>query len=505
VAVGAAPRPRLAVLIVVDQLRSDLVHRHNDLWTGGFRRLEDEGYFYTNATQAHAATETAVGHATLSTGVYPQRHGVVANEWYELSGNTWVSVSNVADSTVKIVGAPSAPGASPAHLMRSGLAEWVAAADPRAIVASVSGKDRGAIQPAAHVKRGYVYWFNSGLKGFVTSTYYRNANPSWVDAFNSVALQQHVSETSWDLTLKPEWLSRANPDTVPTEGNGVNTYFPHTFAREGNPSNFWGWWESTPNLDVATLEFAETMVNELGLGKDDVPDFLNVSLSATDRVGHAYGPGSREQFDNLMRLDKRLGKFFEFLDNAVGKGNWVMMLSADHGVLDSPEDILARGGYAHRVTAEEAAQLDSLRDRADRNPDKKAAVATLISQLKQNDLIGDAWSRDALMSSASADSFAVLQRRSMFPDRYDGHFSRQGVEYRFKPNILWRVRGSGHGQTYYYDRHVPMIFMGASIPHGRDQSKAETVDFSATIATLLRIPFPKDLDGKPLPAVTRSP
>jgi predicted AlkP superfamily pyrophosphatase or phosphodiesterase len=269
---------------------------------------------------------------------------------------------------------------------------------------------------------------------------------------------------------------------------------------EGAPNNFWQWWESTPEIDKATLEFAELLVTSLGLGRDGSPDFLNVSVSATDRVGHAYGPGSREQLDNLLRLDSELGEFFTFLDRTVGKGRWTMMLSADHGVLDSPEDLLARGEYAHRLTPAELANLDSLRVRAARNPDHRAAAQNLVAELKKLPIIGDAWTHEQLFRS-TADSFMVLQRRSLYPGRFDGLFSREDVEFRFIPNVLTRPRGSGHGQTYWYDRHVPMIFMGGGVRHGQSPMPAQTVDFAPTAAAILGIPYPNDIDGKVLGSV----
>jgi predicted AlkP superfamily pyrophosphatase or phosphodiesterase len=154
---GAA-RPRLAVMIVVDQFREPYLEYYGDLFTGGFRRLLDQGRHYTRATHDHAITETAVGHATLATGVYPMNHGIVANEWQERTPKGLADVSNVGDSTVRIVGYPTFAGVSPHYMMRSGLADWVVAADPRSQVASVSAKDRGAVLPAAHAK-GQVYWF----------------------------------------------------------------------------------------------------------------------------------------------------------------------------------------------------------------------------------------------------------------------------------------------------------------------------------------------------------
>ena len=285
--------PSLVVLVVVDQLRSDLLDRYGDLFTGGFKRLRTDGHSFVNAAHDHGVTVTAAGHATLSTGVYPSRHGVISNLWQERSGDRWVPVENIEDANVKIVGFPEATGASPVHLMRSGFAEWLLAANSKSKVASVSGKDRGAIQPAAHARAGYVYWFEGVFGRFVTSTYYRNSDPGWVTAFNAALVQKHRGETEWNFSASPAAAARANADTLPYEADGAHTFFPHTFAGEGGTANFWVWWENTPFVDALTLEMAQQMVTSLELGKDDAPDFLNVSVSATDRIGHRFGPLSR--------------------------------------------------------------------------------------------------------------------------------------------------------------------------------------------------------------------
>jgi arylsulfatase A-like enzyme len=248
---------------------------------------------------------------------------------------------------------------------------------------------------------------------------------------------------------------------------------------------------------------AEAMVTSLGLGKDASPDFLNVSVSATDYIGHGYGPHSLEQLDNLLRLDKELGDFFAYLDENVGTGKWTVMLSADHGVLDSPEDIVARGGYGHRITAEESAALEAMRQEAVRAADAKAGARKLAADLKKNPLVVEAYTHEELMRGQPRDSFEVLERRSLFRGRASGVFSREGVEVRFRQGLLRLPRGSSHGTPWWYDRHVPMVFMGPGIAAGRDTSRAETVDFAPTVATILGIPYPSDVDGKVLAAIVK--
>jgi len=495
--VGSAGRPRLAVMIVVDQFREPYLERYGDLFTGGFRRLLDQGRLYTNATHDHAVTETAVGHASLSTGAHPMHHGIVANEWSERTPKGLVSVSNVGDSTVHIVGSPALAGVSPHYLMRSGLADWLVAANPRSQVASVSAKDRGAVLPAAHVK-GQVYWFDSRAGRFVTSTYYRDRYPTWADEFTSRVLPRYTRDSVWASQIPASALGRASADSVAWEGDGVHTAFPHRFVDEGRPSRFWDWFVATPMLDAATLDYAETMVTALSLGRDDAPDFLNVSLSQTDRIGHAYGPLSREQLDNLLRLDRELGEFFAFLDRTVGAGRWVVGLSADHGSLVAPETPWPGERAGRRATKDEKATLQALHDTAAFMEEDPATPERTAAALRRLPFVADAYTHAQLQNAAPADSFATLQRRALYPGRFAADFSPYGVEVRYAEGWLASVRGTGHGTPYWYDRHVPLLFMGPGVTAGRDTTRASTVDFAPTLARLLRLPAPADVDGHPL-------
>ena len=489
-------------MVVVDQLRPAYFDRYGDLFTGGFRRLLDQGRVYVNASHDHAVTETAVGHASLVTGVYPMRHGIVANEWGEHTPAGWVEVSNVGDSTVTIIGDARQQGVSPHALMRTGLADWLTAADPRSQVASVSGKDRGAVLPAAHVK-GQVYWWSGGAGRFVTSTYYREQYPHWANEFTTGLQSKYLRDSVWANQTPAAALARTTADSVPHEGDGTHTAFPHRFATEGRPGRFWDWLASTPMLDAVTLEFAATMVRSLNLGRDDAPDFLNVSLSQTDRIGHSYGPMSREQLDNLLRLDRELGKFFTFLDQSVGAGRWAVALSADHGVLSAPETLPQPGEPAkgHRMTASEGAALRAVLPDEKHVPTNMEAAPNVAAALKRLPIVADAWTHEQLLRGSLADSFAVLARRSLYPGRAASEASKRGVEVRFVPGFLFSPRGTSHGTPYWYDRHVPMIFMGAGIQAGRDGTRAATIDFAPTLARLLRVQAPGDLDGRALVGV----
>jgi predicted AlkP superfamily pyrophosphatase or phosphodiesterase len=502
---GQNQRPRLAVMVVVDQFREPYLEWYGDLFTGGFRRLLDQGRFFTNAAHDHALTETAVGHASLSTGTYPRHHGIVANEWAERTPRGWADVSNVGDSATKIVGFPTLSGVSPHYLMRTGLADWIAGADSRSQVASVSAKDRGAVLPAAHV-RGQVYWFDPRAGRFVTSTYYRDRYPGWADDFTARVLPRYARDSVWTSSIPAAAASRTSPDTATWESDRVHTAFPHRFDQEGQPGRFWNWFATTPMLDAATLDYAKAMVTALGLGRDESPDFLNVSLSQTDRVGHAFGPMSREQLDNLLRLDRELGTFFTFLDQTVGVGRWVIGLSADHGALLAPETLPRPGESAagRRATPAERATLRAIADSAALAPSDSQTRARVVASLRRLPFVAEVYTHDQLRSTSPADSFAVLERNSFYPGRAPEALSPFGVEVRYVEGWMNYSVGTTHGTPYWYDRHVPLIFMGPGVRPGRDGARAATVDFAPTLARLLGLVPPADVDGRVLP-VNASP
>jgi predicted AlkP superfamily pyrophosphatase or phosphodiesterase len=495
---AAAAPPTLVVWITVDQLRGDMMDHYRPMWTGGFRRLVSEGRSYTNATHDHGVTVTAPGHASLSTGVHPSRHGIVGNAWSERSGDAWVPVSNVGDSTVRTVGAPL-PGVSPRNLVTSGFADWIVTGNPGSQIASVSGKDRGAILPAAHVK-GHVYWFEPA-GGFVTSTYYRDSLPQWAIRFNNEVVPRYMADTIWRFSAPASSIVLSGPDTAAHEADGTHTYFPHRlsdYTQDRDANTLRAWMERTPLADAATIDFAETLVTELNLGRDASVDLLAVSVSQTDAVGHGYGPFSREQLDNLHQLDRRLGAFFEFLDRTVGRDRYLVALTSDHGVMRAPEDPRAMRGSRGLTGGERAAMqqiVSTVVGGCDGDVPERIAAA-----LKGQPAVGDAWTTGGLMRRTPPDSFAVLMRRSMYPGRAVGAFSRYGVEVRFAPGILGNERtGTTHGSPYGYDRHVPMIFMGPGIRAGRVDDRASTVDFAPTLAREIGVRHPTNLNGRPLP------
>ncbi len=497
--------PRLAVLLVVDQLPTYLVDRYRDLFEGGLLRLLDGGLVYPQTTHDHAMTETAPGHATLATGTHPSRHGVVGNHWYEQDPEgEWRSVVNVADVRTRVAGAPTVGGVSPLALRRDGLADWLLAAEPLARVVSISGKDRAAVLLGGR-GGGSVVWFEAQLGRFATSTHYTSFNPGWLRSYNGGALRDHEADTVWSSAVPDAWRTRSRPDTAAYEGDGVLTAFPHRYAeaRLRDPGlDFWTWWAGTPFLDRATLDLARAAVEAERLGQDDVPDLLALSLSQTDRVGHAYGPGSREQLDNLLRLDAELGRFFTWLDEQVGRNRWVVAFTSDHGVLEIPEARREQGLPGLRLRPDSVETLQRVVDRLTGEADgdlERIARPLANAIVEEVPWIARAWSAEELAGmQVTVDSFAVLERNSLHAGRPQGLLSRAGVLLHYQPFTLgWSYeRGTGHGSPYLYDRQVPLVFLGEGIVPRVDSARASAVDVAPTLARLLGISFPDDLDGQ---------
>jgi predicted AlkP superfamily pyrophosphatase or phosphodiesterase len=497
-------RPSLAVLLVIDQLTEDLFRRYDDLFTRGLRRLLDDGQRFENATHDHANTFTAPGHVTLSTGVHPARHGVVGNEWFVQEGGEWREVYSLEDFDSPVLGFPELSGRGPANIERTGLPDWIRANDPDSRVVSVSGKDRAAIGLAANAA-GDVYWLERYGGEFVTSEHYRSALPGWVEDFNENDLPTLYSDTLWESIVPPADRSRSRPDSSRFEFDREHTAFPHRPSDRVDPADeraMNGWrWRGTPYPDRAVLAFAIRALRERELGRRGHVDYLGISLSQVDQIGHRYGPGSREQLDNLLRLDQELGRFFDVLDDQVGRGRWVLAMSADHGVLEIPEELAARGVDARRLTRSERADLRAALDGAGftSGEDQNAAKQALLDL----PFVTTAYTFDEIESGQPADSFAVLIANSHSRSRIVHVESRSGVYARLRENVLRTSTQATHGSPYLYDRHVPLVFLGGRVPAGTSTGRAATVDAAPTLARLTGVPTPDDLDGRVLDAVVR--
>lgn len=501
-----ADPPTLAILMVVDQLRPELLARYDPLFVGGFRRLLDEGFSFTNATHDHGVTTTGPGHTTLATGVYPTRHGIVGNSWSELREGEWQSIYSMEDLSRPVLGHPELPGRSSANIDRPGIADWITANDPGSSVVSISKKDRAAIGLATQA-RGEVYWLVERGGGFVTSDFYHSEYPAWVAEFNATTMPLIYTDTIWESRTPLEGLALSRPDTSGFEYDRRNTFFPHRASEAADvtdPGSMNRWRHRfTPFPDRAVVALAIEAIEEFQLGRRGSVDYLGISLSQTDLIGHNFGPFSREQLDNLLRLDFELGRFFTFLDDAVGAGRWVVALSADHGVMEVPEHAAERGVESGRVTRADRREMREYTQRAlDGLAEDQAPADAVKAALMTLPFIAAAYTFSDVEGGMPVDTFQVFFANSHSRTRVGGPAARDGVYVRYSENFLpSNTYSATHSTPYYYDRHVPVIFMGGMIEPGESSDRIATVDVAPTLAWIIGTPAPDDLDGRVLESV----
>jgi len=519
----ATDGPRLVVVLVVDQMRADYLERYAHLFEGGFARILDEGAVFTDAAQDHAATVTAVGHATIATGVFPARHGIVGNDFFDRDSGE--AVYSAFDPDAPLLGLPEAPGRSPIRLRRSGLADWLKEASPKSRVFSTALKDRSAIMMAGRDPDG-VYWYHDGAEGVVTSTFYTSEIPDWVEEFGARDRVASYFSQGWDRLLPPEaYDGVSRDDWFEAEGRGWPTEFPHRFEEifpDGTPESpghdYFDDFTDTPFADEVIIQLARAAVEEEGLGADDTPDFLFLGASAADYIGHRWGPYSQEVQDYYLRLDRYLGDFFDYLDEVVGADEWALVLSGDHGVAPAPEELLRRGEDARRISSDEysreiRAALSAAFEETGIDPvptvrwmggphlisdtaspeELRELRRALADRFAEIDFVAKAFTADEVAAADPNDEGMIGRfRRSYFEGR------SPDVMLHLEPNHIVGGATATHGSAHWYDMQVPLVFMGPGISPGWYDRRVRTVDIAPTLARLLGIPAPDDLDGRPL-------
>lgn len=531
-------RPRLLVLIVVDQLGSEWLERLEPALEGGLARFVRAGTWYTQAAHEHALSVTAPGHASLGTGRHPARHGIVANEWFErASGRMRAAVEDARALPLLPEHAGSAASharsaPSSAALRVDGLADWLAAADPRTRSVSIAGKDRGAILLAGR-RPQLALWWDREHGGFASSTHYASALPEWVHAWNRGWLARASAETwIWQPLARAALASlELAPDEQEGESFGLDgrRSFPHaappvsTPPRASELARLADFSFRSPLVDAHVLELAARALDELELGRDEAVDLLALSLSARDSVGHLFGPASREATDVALRVDAGLGELFAQLDAHVGAERWIALLSADHGVLDLPERLRARGKTGVRVPA---AELHALRARLDEASAGGAPIARFDGG--QLDLAPSELAPE-LLAAQRTRLAAVLREHASYAQRVDtrdelerARAAPAAEQARFdsglrlalssfdperSPDLSVQLRagcllplaqGTTHGSPHEYDRRVPLVFLGPGFEPARRAQPAATVDAAPTLLERLGLPVPAGLDGRAL-------
>jgi predicted AlkP superfamily pyrophosphatase or phosphodiesterase len=509
--------PKLGVVIVIDQMTPDYLTRFDALYTGGFRRLLDSGAVFLQAIHDHAATETAVGHTTLSTGCLPMHHGIIGNEFYDRQAKH--DVGAVSDTISPLVGVATGRGASPHRILTPSLGEYLKRTSPSSHVYSMAVKDRSAIGMGGKIADG-IYWMSFVAGNYVTSSYYTKALPAWVDSFNAARQIDSYYPLGWQKMLPEAAYAISNPDASPNENDGVHTTFPHTFT-EFSPQPDKTYWEElygTPFMDEMTINLARTAVQYGSLGTDDKVDLLWIGCSAADAAGHTYGPNSQEMQDFYLHLDAYLGSFFNYLDSTVGHNNYVVALSSDHGVLPLPEDLKAKGIEAGRIHPDSIkADLKVVGERiASQNsyakspiaegigdlildyssmstPDEAALQQLVAKEVRTLPYVADVFTRAELADPTTKD------RPNLNRFRHCYHADRgPDLFVLFKKNYLIDRDqfGTSHGTPYDYDCTVPIIFSGPGVSEGKYDDPIRTIDFAPTLAALLRIHIEGKMDGE---------
>ncbi len=505
----APPKPKLVVMVVVDQFRYDYLTRYRSDYHGGLDRMMTHGADFTNGFYVHVPTVTAVGHSIVLSGAMPASSGIVGNSWFDRMENK--VVTSVCDWNVKLVGAPQpaqgekctdADPASPNRLLVSTVGDELKDVHPEAKVIGISIKARGAIMPSGHSANG-AFWFEDVNGAFVTSSYYMDKLPAWADAFNEQKLPAKYVDRHWEGF--DTW------DFHPKQGAAPYSKI---------PASPWG--------NELIEQFAEAALAGEQFGQRGTTDLLTVSFSSNDYIGHQVGPNSPEVHDMAIRTDKLLGKLFDAIDKSVGMNNTVVVLSADHGVATSvkhdqeshfpggsvrgnPEEIvqnalektfgvdgpwLIPGGgettlYLNWDTVVKARKGSSGEPIEE---DDLYRVATSALMAAKDLHVARVYSRPELENGEVGD-FVAQAVMNGFNARRSGD-----IFIVFEPGY---IPGSGAGTTHFspwaYDRHVPMLLMGPGIKAGRYDQNVEVNDIAPTLATLLDIQTPSGSSGHVLP------
>lgn len=517
--------PKLVVGIVVDQMRYDYLTRFwNHYEEGGFKRLVNEGFNCKNNHFNYAPTSTGPGHTSVYTGTTPARHGVIGNNWYDKVND--VDVYCASDASYESVGTSSAAGKMSPHRMTVTTItdELRLHTQMRGKTIAIALKDRGAVLPGGHTANA-AYWFHGGDVGhWVSSSYYMNELPKWVNDFNvSDKVEQY----------KKSWTTFKDINTYIESGLDNNTYeglfetelaptFPHNTANLLNKNADFEILKATPYGNSITADFAIEALEKESLGADLITDFLAISFSSTDYVGHKYGVNSKEVQDTYIRLDKDLERLFKALDKRVGQGEYTVFLTADHGAIDVPaylKDNKIPAGYIDfgKITTKFSEFLKYTFGTTDIIKNFSNYQYFLDHRIIKNlDMdLADAQEMIAkeLLTYEGIDQ--VFTGHQMWNNNYTSgvpYILQQGYHQKRSGDILivltpgvinYPKTGSTHGSPQIYDTHVPLLFYGKGISRGSTVERTEIPDIAPTISVLLGIAFPSGTTGKPIAKVLK--
>jgi predicted AlkP superfamily pyrophosphatase or phosphodiesterase len=506
--IAAAAPPKLVLVVSIDQLSAHQLERWGPLFTGGLGRLMRQGAFYTQARFAYANTETAPGHATLATGAWPSAHGVVANYWYaEGSGR---EVYCYEDAKY---------GRSPANLQAPTVADALRLATAgKGKVVSVSLKDRAAIPLGGH-RPDLAAWYEEASGRMVSGRWPGARTPAWFEGAVADMTAESVRGQPWErLRADLDYTAHAGPDDHPAEGDipGLGRTFPRRVPEDLAQDALREIYPTTPQALDALFQLARVAVKEEALGQHPVTDLLAIGVTTTDYVGHWWGGYSHEALDTLLRVDARLGELLAHLDRTLGRGQVLVLVSADHGITPTPEKAPLLGISAERLDKKRlldamqavlppgtrvvdidapAIYLSPTPPGVDRLALARKAAAALMAEPG----IVEAYAPEDV--ARFPQPFATFYARSLFPGR------RPDVQLRARPHAYisrvdaeGRGTGTGHGAPYLYDQAVPVLLAGPGVRAGVDRRPVDMTRVAPTLAALLGIPPPAAAFDAPLPA-----
>lgn len=521
ISVQAQERPKLVVGIVVDQMRYDYLYRYYDKYTeNGLKKLMREGFNCRNNHYNYIPTYTGPGHAAVYTGTSPAINGIAANDWYDRYTDEMMYCAE--DNTVESVGSSSDAGKmSPRNLLASTVTDQLRLASRKeSKVVGVALKDRGSILPAGHIPTA-AYWFDSSNGAFISSTYYMEALPQWVKKFNSRNLPEKYLAEDWETLLPIKEYTESTADDKPYENTlsgEEKPVFPHKLKYSDTD---YGVIKSTPFGNSLTKDFAIAAIEGEDMGEDDVTDFLALSFSSTDYVGHAFGPYSIEAEDTYLRLDREIAELLEYLEKNFGKENVLVFLTADHGAADAPGFSLEEGVPAGVFDGKDV--YNSLENYLSGQLGDEDWILRVANYqiyldrelLREKEISIDKvfrLTKDFLLKKEGVYNVVNLHDLSgvNVPARYV-NLIRNGYNPKRSGDLLvllqpnWfqgSTKGTTHGSMFNYDTHIPLLWYGFNIPAGETTRETHITDIAPTVAQLLHILEPNGTIGEPIGEVT---
>jgi predicted AlkP superfamily pyrophosphatase or phosphodiesterase len=511
-------RPKLVVGIIVDQMRYDYLIRFYDKYgEGGFKRLMNEGFNCENAHFNYIPTYTAVGHASIYTGTTPSSHGIIDNNWYDKFLKK--SVYCVDDASYKTVGAEEGGEKSPHRLLTTTITDELQLAQNfQGKTISVSIKDRSAILSAGHTANG-AYWFQGASVGkFITSTYYMEELPKWVKKFNESGRAKKYLKKKWktfyDIDTYTESIDDDNSFEKPFKGEETPT-FPYDLSKLAEDNGNYDIIKATPFGNSIVMDFAKAAIDAEELGKDKYTDFLAISFSSTDYIGHQFGVDSKEVEDTYIRLDKDLEVFLNYLDEKVGVNNYTLFLTSDHAAVQVPAYLLSKkipSGYIDNndfkgfiiditkkhfnsdALIESYSNSQLFLDKAkirELNLETHKVARVLADEIINYKSVWKTVTAEALQNDNFKDD-VLNNLQNGYNQRLSGD-----VFIIHNPGVIsYHKTGSTHGSGFNYDTHIPIIFYGKGIKKGISKSYIPIIDIAPTLVNLLNISFPNGNTGR---------